>query len=481
LYPKLKDHGDRGSLFLETELNKKLPADAQEAKEKLAKRQANAAVALLRMDRADKVWPLLQRSKEPDDPRLRSYLIHRLSPLGADPKAIIRQLDDEKQEVSIRRALLLSLGEYGPERLPEADREELLARVLQLYRDDPDPGLHGAAEWLLRQWQQDTKIKELNAKWTQDKKHREEKLQKIALALRQAKAKPQWYVNGQGQTMVVISGPVEFLMGSPPAEAGRDVGPAGRMEQQHKKRIGRSFAVAAREVTVAQFRTFSKDFFNEDYQDYFKGYSPTDDCPANRITWYLAAAYCNWLSKQEGILDENQWCYLPNDKGEYAEGMKLAPDYLHRQGYRLPSEAEWEYACRAGAVTSRYYGETEELLGKCVWYTNNSLDREMLPGLPGRLGVKGDCLKPNDFGLFDMLGNAWEWCQEVARDYQPGKDDMPSEDVEDAQDVKSKDSRVLRGGSFVVQSRVVRSAFRYWDGPTYRNNLVGFRPARTYP
>jgi len=472
LYPKLKDHGEHGLMLLDTELNKQLPADAKDKdNEKLAKRQVNAAVALLRMERAEKVWPLL---KHRPDPRVRSYLIHRLSPLGADPRAIIRRLDEE-QEVSIRRALLLSLGEFGPDQLSADDREPLLPKVLQLYRDDPDPGLHGAAEWLLRQWQKDKRLKEMNEKWAKDQPQRKTRLEQIKqdLIKDNAKTKPQWYVNGQGQTMVVIPGPVEFLMGSP-SEADREGGSEGKLEQQHKKRISHSFAIAAREVTVEQFLRFRKD------HDYYKQYAPTLDCPVNVVTWYDAAAYCNWLSKQEGIT-EKQWCYLPNDKDEYAEGMKLAPDYLKRTGYRLPSEAEWEYACRAKAVTSRYYGETEELLGKYVWYTKNSLDRGMLPGVPGSLGVQGDCLKPNDFGLFDMLGNALEWCQESIMYYRQGEDGKPSEDSEDKREIKDKLSRVLRGGSFFYLSRYIRCVLRDRNAPTFRNIDVGFRPARTYP
>jgi formylglycine-generating enzyme required for sulfatase activity len=273
--------------------------------------------------------------------------------------------------------------------------------------------------------------------------------------------------------MVVIPGPVEFPMGSPPTEDGREEGPEGQNEGRHQKRIGHSYAIAAREVTVEQFLRFNKA------HAYSKDDSPTPGCPVNTVSWYDAAAYCNWLSKQEGI-PEKQWCYLPNDKGEYAEGMRPAPDYLQRTGYRLPSEAEWEYACRAGAVTSRYYGETEELLGKYAWYTKNSQDRGMLPGSPGHLGVRGNCLKPNDFGLFDMLGNALEWCQESATYYHPRAERKPSEEREDKQDITNQHLRGLRGGSFLYPASRVRSADRNRGVPAFRNFNVGFRPARTF-
>ena len=105
------------------------------------------------------------------------------------------------------------------------------------------------------------------------------------------KTPPQWYVNGQGQTMVVIPGPVEFVMGSPPTEAGRYDN-----ETQHKKRIGRTFALAAKSVTVEQYRQFDKGYQLRDAK-----YTRTADLPVVGIDWYMAAAYCNWLSKEEGI------------------------------------------------------------------------------------------------------------------------------------------------------------------------------------
>ena len=151
--------------------------------------------------------------------------------------------------------------------------------------------------------------------------------------------------------------------------------------------------------------------------------------------------------------------------------MKLAANYLKRRGYRLPTEAEMEFATRAGSVTSRYYGETEELLPKYAWYNKNGQDRAW------PVGNK----KPNDLGLFDVQGNVFTWCQERFKAYPKSTENETNEDKEDILDI-SLDNRSLRGGSFGVQASVVRSAFRQGVVPTYRSDGdVGLRPARTYP
>jgi formylglycine-generating enzyme required for sulfatase activity len=247
-------------------------------------------------------------------------------------------------------------------------------------------------------------------------------------------------------------------MGSPPTEEGRDGGAEGKLEQQHEKRISRTFAIATKAVTVAEFQQFRPE------HEYRKDYANKPNCPMNVVTWYDAAAYCNWLSEQEGL----EPVYEPNEEKRYGPGMKVKANYLHLGGYRLPTEAEWEYACRAQTVTSRYYGETEELLGEYAWYTKNSQDRWMLP-----VGS----LKPNDLGLFDMLGNALEWCEDRLLYYSAGQD---KEDINDIKDITRDDSRVLRGGSFVFRASILRCAYRSRYVPTYRSDYVGFRPARTF-
>ena len=402
LFEKLKAHQKAVVPLMEAEMVKSLPEATEVEKDGLAKRQARAAIALVRFGQANEVWPMLQHKP---DPRLRSFIVNWMAPLGVNPQQIASELvlikpvprptPAEGQqtmdailfnpETSERRALILALGGYDPDELSPDKREPLMEQLLEMYRNDPDAGIHGAAESMLRRWKQKDKLAAID----------------VELKKLKDRGNRRWYVNSEGQTLAVIEGPVEFSMGSPITDQDRDLD-----ETLHCQRINRRYAIATKEVTVEQYQRFLKENPKIARLEIDR-YSPEPTGPMNGMTWYEAAAYCNWLSQQEGLAT----CYEPNDEGEYAEGMKIVPDALEQPGYRLPTEAEWEYACRAGAVTSRYYGRSVELLGRYAWYSQNS---------QGRAWPCGQLL-PNELGLFDMLGNVYEWCQEQYYRYPEGE------------------------------------------------------------
>jgi formylglycine-generating enzyme required for sulfatase activity len=451
IFDKLTAHQERAIDLGHAEIAKS-PAedDSEDNKETLAMRQANAAVMLMRMNAPDQVWQLLRHSP---DLRVRSYIIHWLGPLGGDPNTIMARYEQET-DVTIKRALLLCLGEFDESQLPENERKPLIDILLTVYRSDSDSGLHGAAEWLLRKWGQVEKIAAV------DKELQQTGEQLIAEKENERK----WYVNGQGQTFTILDAG-EFQMGSPESEVGHT-----SFENIHQRKIDRRFAISTKEVTKAQWREFSessKVVWAAD-QKQVESYVRTDDSPMVGMTWFEAVQYCNWLSEQEGI-PKDQWCYQPNDEGQFGPGMRPKENFLALTGYRLPTEAEWEFSCRAGARTSRYYGQSETLLLKYVQHAENS-DNQTWP-------VAG--LKPNDFGLFDMLGNTYESCYDAIRSYPPdSKEAAP--DAPGTEAVLETSRRMLRGGSFSGRPSSFRSAFRAFDLPGDRDTNGGFRPARTY-
>jgi formylglycine-generating enzyme required for sulfatase activity/tRNA A-37 threonylcarbamoyl transferase component Bud32 len=424
------------------------PVVPEAAREALARRQAQAAVLLLRLGRAERVWPLLRSGP---DPRLRTWVIHKLSPLGSDPQTLLARLEAER-DVSIRRALLLSLGGFCEAQLPAAARQALVPRLLRLYRDDPDPGLHAAAEWLLRRWGQTGEL------------HRADReLARRAQPPAAGEGGRRWLVAREGHTLVVFPGPVTFWMGSPASESER----YPPNELLHRRRIPRSFALATKEVTVEQFQRFLKA--NPAVRhSYLPRYSPDPNGPIIWVTWYEAAQYCRWLSEQEKIPGA-EMCYPPIP--QIREGMRLPVDYLSRTGYRLPTEAEWEYACRAETTTSRFYGAAAELLPEYAWFQGNSQDRAWPVGQ----------VKPNDWGLFDLYGNAAEWCSVVSWGYRLAGGDRLFDDKDSDLILHENPGRALRGGSYGSAAAVVRSADHSGLTPASRNGTVGLRVARTYP
>ncbi len=261
--------------------------------------------------------------------------------------------------------------------------------------------------------------------------------------------------NSVGAKMVLIP-PGEFMMGSTNEqveaalkvadEIGADQLTKDRIQKnerpQHKVVITKSFLMSATEVTVGQFKRFAAatGYQTEaekaaESQTYLNpGYAVTDDSPAAVISWNDAVAYCDWLST------------------------------LEKTSYRLPTEAEWEYACRAGTTTQYSFGDELQQLEHYGWYNKNAISRSHA------VGTK----QPNNFGLADMHGNVTEWCSDFYDEKWYAT--SPSNDPKGP---SSSSTRVIRGGNWHTYASNCRSASRPFNTLSNRVNHLGFRCVRT--
>ena len=215
---------------------------------------------------------------------------------------------------------------------------------------------------------------------------------------------------------------------------------------QHPVRITRPYYLGVYQVTW-------NDYLNTIESD-TRNITGGGNHPVADVTWFDAVRFCNARSRAEGLT----LFYVVN--GQSVE----VPDW-GGSGYRLPTEAEWEYACRAGTTTSYSFGDNEggRMLGRFAWYNSNS---------DGRTHPVGE-KKPNAFGLFDMHGNVWEWCWDWfdSEYYRQSPESDP-------RGPNRTDSKVCRGGGWGSGQRPMRSANRIRNQPDYHASDLGFRVAR---
>jgi formylglycine-generating enzyme required for sulfatase activity len=255
---------------------------------------------------------------------------------------------------------------------------------------------------------------------------------------------PKEIVNSIGMRLVLISAG-EFTMGSPDS----DPDAVAFQKPQHRVRITRPFCLGATEVTQGQYQAVTGA-----NPSHFKG---SEDLPVETVSWLDAIDYCNALSRKEGLTP------FYRVQGETVE----VPDW-NGTGYRLPTEAEWEYACRAGSTTRYSFGDDAAGLGAFAWYSGNS--RTLNVRLSQPVGQK----RPNAWGLYDMHGNVEEWCWDgYEADYYSKK--PPAADPLGPSQAAS---RVNRGGCWRLSPQRCRSAFRVGHAPGNRSALLGFRVAR---
>ena len=275
-------------------------------------------------------------------------------------------------------------------------------------------------------------------------------------ASRQPRENRNWHVNSVDITMLLI--PAGSFVRKDPDADGEAV--------EQKIKLTRSFLLADREVTRRQFLQFINDRDTPDaekpldWQGADKKYSPTEQHPVQQVSWYDAILYCNWLSRKE----ELEPCYELTGEREKSYGDEYDCWRLNAEmkGYRLPTEAEWEHACRAGTTTLWAFGNDESSLNRyAVYYASST-------------AVPGSKL-PNAWGLFDLHGNVWEWCQDWHGPFGHKKQ------LTDPTGPSRGYNHVWRGGSFSDVPSKSRSAYRHRWRPKSREINFGFRVARTYP
>jgi formylglycine-generating enzyme required for sulfatase activity/serine/threonine protein kinase len=288
--------------------------------------------------------------------------------------------------------------------------------------------------------------------------------------------------NSIGMRLTLIP-PGEFLMGSTPeqnalavklAEEAKLPPSASELQRlkeempQHRVVITKPYWMGTTEVTIGQFRRFveateyvteteklgggfshldavtKREVYDPNHTWREPGYPVTDESPVTQITWNDAVQFCNWLSQQEGLRPS----YTLNKFDQWIQTGWGAC-------YRLPTEAEWEYACRAGTTTPFWCGDDLAVLDVYEWYNRNG----------GAKPVPVATKRPNPFGLFDMHGNVREWCQ----DYY-GADYYVKTSPNNPLGPGSGSNRVIRGGYYSEIAVNCRSACRYFNAPASRYN-----------
>lgn len=314
-----------------------------------------------------------------------------------------------------------------------------------------------------------------------------------ARALQEAWARhqqiPMESTNTVGGKLILVP-PGEFLMGSSDAEvaaaiqlaesAQADENTRKRIQSterpQHRVTITKPFLLGATEVTIGQFRKFVEatkyvteaEIYGsantavtakattpqkEAFDWRWPGYDQIDEDAVSQVTWNDAVAFCNWLSKQEKLAP----CYQSDAKVAWT----LQPQAT---GYRLPTEAEWEFACRAGTTGQYSFGDDLPELERHAWFKLKSGSNPVRA-----VGSK----QSNPFGLFDMHGNLFEWCQDgfdmTWYEKSPQTDPL----------APAAPTRVMRSGDWFGNSVRCRSAFRGRGEQTTRSDDVGFRVLRS--
>jgi formylglycine-generating enzyme required for sulfatase activity len=351
-----------------------------------------------------------------------------------------------------RYALLVALGEYPVEGLGTRLHGELAELAGRWEAEDDDPGVHSAAGWFGR------RLREVTASQRERQGARVSQGTEVRAAYDPTGRRGWFTVDvGRSRSTFVVFRPGHFPMGSPEDEAGRaeNEGPV------HATRITRPFALGRAEVTRGEFEAFMTRTQTYGLPDIEEWAGDAAD-PVVAPTWLEAVQFATWatataIGKKLGIV----YTFGLQEPARSRAFLGLPK----RVGsLRLPTEAEWEYACRSGAATAFGFGSDRSLLNRYGWFADNSGLRTHEAGL----------LRPGPTGLFNMHAQCWEWCLDWYGPYAEGV-------VVDPVGPLDGDRKVVRGGSWNLGARYARSASRDAYIPSNRNTNVSFRLALTLP
>ena len=451
LLPALAEVRDRAAVVAALrEIVCRQPADDEMREQEriaLGRLRAGAACALLRLDEKPAIVELFTPA---DDREAQTQFVAGLRAREVDPERLIAQLARPRQE-AMRFGLLLALGEFRFEEIPEPARDRVTQWVTDWYRSEPSSAIHSACSWLLTIWQL------------------RERVDRIDQRPHMADPDPrrEWYnvqVGEPGEPGMLVKMLVfpagEFLMGSPATETDRQ-----EQETQHRVRLSRPFAMSHRSISRGIYARFLRQTRGQAAADAWlaavREQAPTDLHPAVHINWYDAVLFTRWLTLEAGMRESDQ-CYAdPSTLKLGNDGYPLDrqwPFHPERKGFRLPTEAEWEYACRAGTVTAFSFGSDQSLAGDYGWTQSNSA------------GVlQQSCsLKPTGRGLVSMHGNVGEWCHDWLGFIPGGAGVDPTGAAEGP-------CRAVRGGSFLSVAALSRSAARAGLPPEFAPPYIGVR------
>ena len=340
-----------------------------------------------------------------------------------------------RSDPALKSGVGLGIGSISPDLLADEERAAWIPVFKAWYETAPETAIHSSAGWALRHWGVE--------------------LPPLSSTI-QPTDRREWFVNSQGVTLLKIQ----------PGVFERKNGSTSNVEPQTVTPT-RAFYLSDCEISMVQFQRFIDDasYASEDKPEkWFDSdrWIATPDHPVQQVSWYDAVMFCNWLSLKENRVPcyeriqmkaEGQNSQNRNNEVEIDEWRLVAAG----TGYRLPTDAEWEYTCRAGTTTDFSIGSDVELLRKYAVFQGS------------HAAINGSKL-PNGWGLFDMHGNVIEWCHDWYGVYD-------SNGVRNPLGPREGSGRVFRGGSWSDGASSCRSGSRHGVTPDIRGDFLGFRVA----